>query len=86
VLSHLFRRNNAVFSSGELVSRWEDDRVQQEGIDGLMFPFGYGDGGGGPAGPVSGGISLPAVGAGCIKPEKTVYTGDNNSGIGGLKP
>ena len=48
VLSHLFRRNNAVFSSGELVSRWEDDRVQQEGIDGLMFPFGYGDGGGGP--------------------------------------
>ncbi len=48
VLSHLFRRNNAVFTSGELVSRWEDDRVQQEGIDGLMFPFGYGDGGGGP--------------------------------------
>ena len=48
VLSHLFRRNNAVFTSGELVSRWEDDRVQQEDIDGLMFPFGYGDGGGGP--------------------------------------
>lgn len=48
VLSHLFRRNNAVFTSGELVSRWEDDRTQQEGIDGLMFPFGYGDGGGGP--------------------------------------
>lgn len=48
VLSHLFRRNNAVFTSGELVARWEEDRVQQEGIDGFMFPFGYGDGGGGP--------------------------------------
>lgn len=48
VLSHLFKKNNAVFTSGELVTRWEADRVQQESIDGLMFPFGYGDGGGGP--------------------------------------
>lgn len=48
VLSHLFKKNNAVFTSGELVTRWEEDRVQQEQIDGLMFPFGYGDGGGGP--------------------------------------
>ncbi|MDE7261492.1 MAG: alpha-mannosidase [Oscillospiraceae bacterium] len=48
VLSHLFRRNNAALTSGELVTRWETDRVQQENIDGFMFPFGYGDGGGGP--------------------------------------
>ncbi len=48
VLSHLFKKNNAVFTAGDLIVRWEEDRVQQEGIDGLMFPFGYGDGGGGP--------------------------------------
>ena len=48
VLSHLFKKNNAVFTSGDLITRWEEDRVQQENIDGMMFPFGYGDGGGGP--------------------------------------
>lgn len=48
VLSHLFKKNNAVFTPGDLIVRWEEDRVQQEGIAGLMFPFGYGDGGGGP--------------------------------------
>ncbi len=48
VLSHTFKKNNAVFQAGDLITRWEEDRVQQENIDGLMFPFGYGDGGGGP--------------------------------------
>ena len=48
VLSHLFRRNNAALTSGELVTRWEQNRIQQENIDGFMYPFGYGDGGGGP--------------------------------------
>ena len=48
ILSHTFKKNNAVFQSGDLITRWEEDRVQQENIDGLMFPFGYGDGGGGP--------------------------------------
>ena len=48
VLSHLFKKNNAVFQAGDLITRWEEDRVQQENIDGLIFPFGYGDGGGGP--------------------------------------
>ncbi len=48
ILSHTFKKNNAVFNSGDLITRWEEDRVQQEGISGLMFPFGYGDGGGGP--------------------------------------
>ena len=48
ILSHTFKKNNAVFDSGDLITRWEEDRVQQENIDGLMYPFGYGDGGGGP--------------------------------------
>ncbi len=48
VLAHTFKKNNAVFQAGDLITRWEEDRVQQENIDGLMYPFGYGDGGGGP--------------------------------------
>ena len=48
VLSHLFKKNNAVFLPGDLVTRWEEDRIQTENIDGLIYPFGYGDGGGGP--------------------------------------
>lgn len=48
VLSHLFKKNNAVFLPGDLITRWEEDRIQQENIDGLIYPFGYGDGGGGP--------------------------------------
>jgi len=48
VLSHLYKKNNANFDSGDLVTRWEEDRIQQEGIDGMMYPFGFGDGGGGP--------------------------------------
>ena len=48
ILGHTFKKNNANFQSGDLITRWEEDRVQQENIDGLMFPFGFGDGGGGP--------------------------------------
>ena len=48
VLSHIFKKNNAALNAGDLIARWEDDRIQPEGIDGLMYPFGYGDGGGGP--------------------------------------
>lgn len=48
VLAHTFKKNNANFNPGDLLTRWEEDRVQQENIDGLMFPFGFGDGGGGP--------------------------------------
>lgn len=48
VLAHVFKKNNAVFQPGDLITRWEEDRIQQEGLDGLLFPFGYGDGGGGP--------------------------------------
>lgn len=48
VLSHLFKKNNAVFHAGDLITRWEQDRIQQENIDSFIYPFGYGDGGGGP--------------------------------------
>lgn len=48
VLAHAFKKNNADFRPGDLITRWEEDRVQQENIDGLMFPYGFGDGGGGP--------------------------------------
>ena len=48
VLTHTFKKNNANFQPGDLLTRWEEDRVQQENIDGLMFPYGFGDGGGGP--------------------------------------
>ena len=48
VLSHIYKKNNANFDSGDLITRWEADRIQQENIDGLMYPFGFGDGGGGP--------------------------------------
>ena len=48
VLSHLYKKNNANFNSGDLITRWEEDRIQQENIDSFMFPFGFGDGGGGP--------------------------------------
>ena len=48
VLGHTFKKNNANFQSGDLITRWEEDRVQQENVDGLMFPYGFGDGGGGP--------------------------------------
>ena len=48
ILSHIYKKNNAVFSSGALRERWEKDRNQKQGIDTFLFPFGYGDGGGGP--------------------------------------
>ena len=48
VKSHIFKKNNANFDAGYLITRWEDDRVQQEQIEGYMYPFGFGDGGGGP--------------------------------------
>lgn len=48
ILSHIYKKNNAVFSPAALTERWEQDRNQKEKIDGMLFPFGYGDGGGGP--------------------------------------
>ena len=48
VLSHIFKKNNAIFRPEDLITRWEEDRIQQEGVDAMLFPYGYGDGGGGP--------------------------------------
>lgn len=48
ILSHIYKKNNAVFTPGALRERWEKDRNQKQEIDTLLFPFGYGDGGGGP--------------------------------------
>lgn len=42
-----FFKNNAQVTPGQFVQRWEENRVQQENIDTLLYPFGYGDGGGG---------------------------------------
>ena len=47
ILSHIYKKNNSELTPKALVERWEKDRIQTENIDGMLFPFGYGDGGGG---------------------------------------
>ena len=44
---HIYKKNNSRFSPAHLIERWEKDRNQEENIDTMMFPFGFGDGGGG---------------------------------------
>ncbi|MCR5290669.1 MAG: hypothetical protein K6E51_11810 [Treponema sp.] len=48
IVSHIYKKNNAVITPQAVWQRWHEDRIQQENIDGMLFPFGYGDGGGGP--------------------------------------
>ena len=48
VMAHIYKKNNAVFRPEDLITRWEEDRIQTEAMDGMLFPYGYGDGGGGP--------------------------------------
>lgn len=48
ILTHFFKKNNARLDPQDMIMRWEEDRVQQENIDTFVFPFGFGDGGGGP--------------------------------------
>ncbi len=48
ILSHMFMENNSGIDPQLLVRRWNEDRNQKEDIETFMFPFGYGDGGGGP--------------------------------------
>lgn len=48
VLSHVFRKSNSVIDPQTLVKRWEVDRLQKDHVATYLFPFGYGDGGGGP--------------------------------------
>ena len=47
ILTHFYKKNNARLDPLDLITRWEEDRVQQENIDTFIFPFGFGDGGGG---------------------------------------
>ncbi len=44
---HMFKKNNANLSVAQLYDRWNKDRVQHEHISEMLFPFGFGDGGGG---------------------------------------
>ena len=48
ILTHIFKKNNALLDPETVMTRWRDDRMQKEKIDCFLFPFGYGDGGGGP--------------------------------------
>lgn len=47
ILTHFFRKNNARYEVTELYNRWYKEREQNEDIEEMLFPFGYGDGGGG---------------------------------------
>lgn len=42
-----FFKNNAQVDPENFIRRWENDRSQQMDIEEILFPFGYGDGGGG---------------------------------------
>nr|MBR4281545.1 alpha-mannosidase [Clostridia bacterium] len=42
-----FFKNNAQVNPSQFMQRWNDNRAQQENIDTLLYPFGFGDGGGG---------------------------------------
>lgn len=42
-----FFKNNAQVSPSQFAQRWNDNRTQQNNIDTLLYPFGFGDGGGG---------------------------------------
>lgn len=48
VLSLCFSKNNAPIDPLSLQQRWENDRTQVTDIDTMLYPYGYGDGGGGP--------------------------------------
>jgi len=47
VLSHIHNDYNSETDPATLIERWRS-RVQKDGLDARMVPFGYGDGGGGP--------------------------------------
>ncbi|MDR7811467.1 alpha-mannosidase [Lacrimispora sp.] len=47
ILTHFYKENNSRLDPLDLITRWREDRVQQENIDSFLYPFGFGDGGGG---------------------------------------
>lgn len=48
VLTHIHKKNNSHIDPEIIIQRWEQDRNQRENIATFIFPFGFGDGGGGP--------------------------------------
>lgn len=48
VLSHVYRKCNSPIDPATFARRWNQDRLQRDGVSDYLFPFGYGDGGGGP--------------------------------------
>lgn len=47
IQTHFFKKNNSRVNPEQFHIRWYQDRVQQERISEMLFPFGFGDGGGG---------------------------------------
>jgi alpha-mannosidase len=47
VLAHIHNDYNSVTRPEEIIKRW-NERVQKDGISTRLYPFGWGDGGGGP--------------------------------------
>lgn len=47
VQTHFFKKNNAAATPETFRERWYEDRAQDEYIREMLFPFGFGDGGGG---------------------------------------
>lgn len=47
VQAHFFKKNNCAATPETFHERWYKDRVQEEHIGEMLFPFGFGDGGGG---------------------------------------
>jgi alpha-mannosidase len=48
ILTHIHHRNNSHLDPEMIIQKWEEHRKQQEDISTFIFPFGFGDGGGGP--------------------------------------
>ncbi len=47
VLSHMYKECNAKMTPAKVLERWNRDRIPTEEMDGFLYPFGFGDGGGG---------------------------------------
>jgi alpha-mannosidase len=48
ILSHIYKKNNTDVSVADLCTRWYKDRLEYGKNDEMLYPFGFGDGGGGP--------------------------------------
>ncbi|MBP5184305.1 MAG: alpha-mannosidase, partial [Lachnospiraceae bacterium] len=48
ILSHIYKKNNTNVTVSDLCTRWYKDRLEYGNADEMLYPFGFGDGGGGP--------------------------------------